>query len=168
MFMRGDHTGPPTDSQLAARYADMPSIRFAYAEARASDARQVGTLGPDVGHRVLGVGDDQRPAVVGHHLDPVDQDELRSVLAELLHQGPHDQALLLEGRRNLQVDDGHRRRGVDDLGQGGRAPRQQGDQADQRGRRVEGGEEGREHVAAAAVRGERHATGRGDLEQSRR
>src|SRR5271166_1395823 len=52
-------------------------------------------LGPDVGQGLLGVGQDQAPAVVLGHLDPVDEHQVP--VGHLLDQGPHDEALLLPG-----------------------------------------------------------------------
>ena len=110
-------------------------------------------LGPDVGDRLLGVGQGQRPAVVVEDLHAVDQLDL-AVLAQL-DQRAHDGALLLPrasppsrgrcGRAGRPLDHLRQRRAVRG---------QQLEQLHQGGGGVEGGQEAGEDEAAVGAGGE--------------
>src|SRR5687768_14498545 len=107
-FTAGDDTPQvvlETSGGSAQQAADAPHVLVRSATGVAVAAG----LGPDVGDRLLGVGQRQGPAVVVEHLHAVDEHELA---VGLLHQRAHHRALLLPRRAHRLVDDvGPRQRG---------------------------------------------------------
>ena len=78
MSSRATRSGPQRDQRRSCRNQRRSCrIRTAYSWALAR-FRLARSLGPDVGHRLLGVGQDQRPPVIFEHLHPVHQDQLAS------------------------------------------------------------------------------------------
>ena len=101
------------------------------------------------------------------HLDAVDQHQFGPLLGQLLHQGPHDEALVLQRASAPPRGDGHGRHGWTISARESCSRPSRETSLARAAARVEGGQEGREHVAAPAIRGEGDPARGGRLEQPR-
>ena len=132
-----------------------PSIwrmRRAYSWASRRASRVAVGLGPDVGDRLLGVGQRQRPAVVVEDLHAVDQHELAVARLRSIERA-HHRALLLPRRDDRLVGHVDGRAGRRPPRTAGRRVRASSSSSlTQRGGGVEGGQEAGEDEAAVEAR----------------